>query len=392
MKTKLIAISLLISSMCIFSTVLTADAPIGPRPPITLSGYIYQNGVGVSEIDVYAKNLETGKIIKNAINVSSSGRYKISLEKIQGTLTGNDRILVYAYRTVNNYTYYAENMFYIAYDIVSTGGSIQKNIVFPQTGAENGNGGTTPLPPPAEGRTRDPFRVYGQVTTSEGKPANSSTVIIKNIMTGDEKMLKTNAGGNYSWNIGQLENGWKINDRIVVNATYEHGEKKEYGKAPSFYIFGRMIDKKVNIKMFVIEETIEDPEKGLPKTYDGLLTEYYLLWNSLNATKTKNIEYEFKIYLLSNTIEEMENNMYTKEETDNMISKALENYETDGGDNMLTILLLVSTVLLILYVLYEKNRIPFIKKKNNIEKVKEFKEFKTIPIIKKNAGGGNYRN
>jgi len=355
-----------------------------PSQPITVWGFLYQNSESFGEVDVYAKNMETGKIMRNTSDgVTADYGYQIRLEKIEGQLNGGDQIKIYADRTIDNYTYHAEVTFTLAYDMASSGGIIRRDLYFPphESGSNGGNGGNGGSGGTGGGetteRTNNLFNVYGIVKDSKGNKTGNVNVTIQNIMTNDVKTVKITSNGNYTCNIGQLTQGWKVGDRISVNATYKEGYEKEYGKAPSFYIYAGTDEKERNIEMVVVgdENYIPNDDEELPITYDGLLQLYYKRLDEIDKGLQTIDEQKTTINQLIGLL----NESYTEEEVDALINDAISNCNKGNEcDNTLVIILFFIVIILILYLLYDKGILPIGK-----NKYVEEKSNNVIPVKRK---------
>jgi len=323
------------------------------------------------DIRIVARNQRTNKFIYNrsfgnpTVGMIEYCDFQLQLADFDDLVIG-DIVEITAEYVKNNNTYVKM----ITYEIpIGYKAIVYRTIELPPSqegdNDDNGNGN---YPPPSDGRTHNNFTVYGYVKDSSANYTNGSKVFIKNLNTGNKTELNVTKG-NYSYNLGELYFGWKIGDRISVNATYKSGFQKEYGKAPSFYIYGGMNKKERNIDMYVIGEEgyIPIDENDVPETYDGLLDLYQSTLEELEDAEGMVLEYEKIIVELTESIEQ-QNTTYTEEEVNLLIEDAVAEAKNNlTCDNTLTILLFIIVILIILYMLYDKGIIPIGKNKYNYE-------------------------
>jgi hypothetical protein len=362
-------------------TTLTACA--APCKVGTIYGSVYQNEEIIQEITVYAKNMRTGEIIQNR-SYGLTDDYQIQMADFPNCWEVGDTIKLWADRVVDNETYRQEAIFDIPVGFGGSGSLINRDIILPDYETEDNdennnnnddsNSGTGPGDGDDnsngdDGRKYNNFTVYGIVLNSSDESADNATVNLKNENTNDTLIGYTNENGSYSINLKNLEHGWKIYDKIKVNATYKSGYDKEYGRATSFHIYSGIDEKRRDIKMVVIGDgeqiPINETTEDLPQTYEGLKDLYWDTREQLNETYDQIDYLEDSIVNLSEQLEKKQNMTHTDEEIEflNQRISVLKRNNKDEGDATLPIILVIIIILLMLFIAYDKGYIPIGKNK-----------------------------
>jgi hypothetical protein len=246
----------------LLGSAMSAEAII---QPLTIAGHLKdKNGYAIGGWKIYSKNIRTGEVINNGtFNVTSTEGYQLQWGNSQYGWQTGDILRVWAWYHDGNKNYTDSQQITVPTDIVLQGSLINLDLKMDEYVGEIDNESST-----EDGRTNNEFTVYGTIT-KEGAPINGVIVTVKNLYTGNTTTDATANGGKYEVNLGTLKRGWKVSDKIRVNATYQN-----YAGVSTFIIYPGTNQRQKDLTMWLM---VDNPWENV--THAISFEELFSLYN-----------------------------------------------------------------------------------------------------------------
>jgi hypothetical protein len=209
------AILIIVIVGLLLGSAMSAEAII---QPLTIAGHLKdKSGYPIGGWKVFSKNIRTGETITNGtFNVTSTEGYQLQWGNSHYGWQTGDILKVWAWYHDGNKNYTDSQQITVPTDIVQQGSLISLDLKMDDYAGEINNGSST-----GDGRTNGTFIVYGTII-KDGAPIDGVIVTVKNIYTGNFTTNKTYSGGKYGVNLKNLKRGWKVGDKIKVDAKYQN--------------------------------------------------------------------------------------------------------------------------------------------------------------------------
>mgnify|MGYP006279983223 CR=1 FL=1 len=359
---KIAAIGSIVLLLCIL-WIPTPSANF-PTMPLTVYGKVFdKHGHAIGNVEVTLTNINTGETHVNSSPITATSGYQFNLGNFDLGWEKGHVLHLYGSYNESGHTYIEEYEFPIPMNINESGYAMRRPLHLEtciDCDDDEDDNGQLPEKP-------DHYYINGIIYKQDSEPASGAVVVIENLRTNDTRSNVTTEMGQYSFDLLFLNNGWELNDRIRINATYGTGENYQVGS----YVFSTRIGQKgrnIDVQMYntfapQVPDTNEtDNDTG--KTKEEWIEEYYTLLGQYNQSQDQ-------IEQLEEEIEELENTSSTNQTTNQTADDWKElKWENDrlrrtvADNNTIIIMLALISIFSIIYIIWRNDliAIPFIGK------------------------------